>query len=135
MGMQTFAKIEGLKHAQEQFHSLSDKMQRKVLRDTMRNAGRIVVKDARRRAPRGKTGELKKSIAIKVSVKKAISTILIGIKRSSRARFYAHLVEFGTVHSPPKPFMRPAFDSGKRSIVESVAKGLNKTIARVASKA
>lgn len=55
------------------------------------------------------------------------------------SRFYAHLVEFGTAHSPPKPFLRPAWDATKDAVLgrirEAVMKQLAKAIARAKRKA
>jgi HK97 gp10 family phage protein len=34
--------------------------------------------------------------------------------------FYASLVEFGTQHSSPKPFLRPAWDAGKMQVLDGV---------------
>lgn len=41
---------------------------------------------------------------------------------------YAHLVEFGTVKSPPKPFMRPAWGSKKREALDIIRRELGSEI-------
>lgn len=41
---------------------------------------------------------------------------------------YAHLVEFGTVKVPPKPFMRPAWDSNKRLALDIIRRELGNEI-------
>lgn len=35
--------------------------------------------------------------------------------------FYGHMEEFGTIHSPAHPFMRPAFDSKARQAEAAIA--------------
>jgi HK97 gp10 family phage protein len=60
-----------------------------------------------------KTGALKRSItsrAVRATGGPVLSRI-IGFR--SPGRFYSHLVEFGTVRSSAKPFIRPALD-GRR---------------------
>lgn len=41
---------------------------------------------------------------------------------------YAHLVEFGTAHSAPVPFMRPAFDAEKANALAIIRRELGKEI-------
>lgn len=67
-----------------------------------------------------------------------ITSGLLEIGPTIRA-WYAHFVEFGTVHSAAKPFMRPAWESGKTRAAESI-KGLlveeiNLAVERAARKA
>jgi HK97 gp10 family phage protein len=55
-----------------------------------------------------------------------------------KTAFYAHFVEFGTSHSSPKPFMRPAWDAGKMKALEIIQESLkveiDKAVARIAKK-
>lgn len=60
---------------------------------------------------------------------------IIGV---DKAAFYAHFVEFGTSHSTPRPFMRPAWESGKIQAAESIKdilkEEIDKAVARIARK-
>ena len=56
--------------------------------DALRKAGAILAKEARRRAPRGKTGKLRKSIRVLKSTK---DTVFVGSKW-----FVARFIELGT---------------------------------------
>lgn len=47
---------------------------------------------------------------------------------------YAHLVELGTSRSAAKPFIRPALDSQQGEIIERMAQGYNKGLARAVAK-
>lgn len=38
--------------------------------------------------------------------------------------FYGHLVEFGTTHSPPEPFLIPAFEESRDEAIGAVAASL-----------
>lgn len=95
------------------------------------------------RAPKGKgvvvavykPGNLKKAIktmifrrdksAVYVGAKYGqTKALIVGDRAGNVDGFYAHFVEFGTIHSAPRPFMRPAFESTRsqvRSIVEEGA--------------
>lgn len=52
---------------------------------------------------------------------------------------HGHLVEFGTVHSAPQPFMRPAWDQDQRAMLERLKVDLwaeiKKSLARAEAKA
>jgi HK97 gp10 family phage protein len=46
----------------------------------------------------------------------------------------AHLQEFGTVNHPPQPFMRPAWDSNKGAVLETVTRDLGGEIDKAAKR-
>lgn len=58
---------------------------------------------------------------------------------TGKANIYAHLVEFGTVHSSPQPFMRPAWSATKDRVLNSITgfvRGqFDKALARARAKA
>ena len=82
-----------------------------------------IAREARKRAPRGPTGDLKKSIKRR---KKATVKKLRAVINSSA--FYAHFVEFGTQHSPAKAFMVPAVESHKRAFEQGAEKLLERVV-------
>ena len=49
-------------------------------------------------------------------------------------RFYAHLVEYGTSHSPAKPFIRPALEANEAAIMAGLQKGYEKGMEKVVKK-
>jgi HK97 gp10 family phage protein len=51
------------------------------------------------------------------------------------ARFYSHLVEFGSVHNTPHPFMRPAWEATKVAALDFITKNLGDEIAKAAQRA
>ena len=135
MTQQQTATIDGIKEARKAFKELSDKMQRGVLRSALRASARPVVKDAKARVP-VRTGALKKAIGVAVTVKTTEATASVGIRRGKRGgpATYAHLPELGTKHSPAKPFLRPALDSKKNAVVNTLAGALKKQIDKVTAK-
>lgn len=117
----------------------------KVMRPGFREASGKIRMAAKRLAP-VKSGQLKKSIKNVVRTGKhgvyavigpahGFKTVVDG--RPNDPVMYAHLVEFGTTHSAPNPFLRPAMDGtdSKSIIAGRVRIELAKEAARVARKA
>lgn len=116
--------VEGVPELQRKFAALSGKMQRAVLRDSLRSAARVVEKDARNRVPVD-TGRLKKAITQNVSVKGVVGEALVGYKKEV---FYGRFVEMGTSKMAAQPFLRPALDENNEEIRTTFLNALNRTI-------
>lgn len=101
--------------------------------NAVRAGARVIAARARALAP-VQTGELKKSIRI------FDDRELNKQKRNQRAAhagtrlFYASLVEFGTVHTSPKGFMRAASDEGAQDAVNKLKENLGAGITRETQK-
>lgn len=68
---------------------------------------KLVERDAKARVP-VRTGRLKRSIAIhKITMGEYV------VSAGDRDAFYAHMIEYGTVHHAARPFLTPAFESNK----------------------
>lgn len=104
---------------------------RKIVRKAMRKASAAVKKKAQELAPK-KTGLLRKAMKNKV-IKTMSGKVYVDPKvkeesfvdENGKQHFlqpskYAHLVEFGTKHSPPHPFMRRALTQTHDSAVEII---------------
>jgi hypothetical protein len=52
-----------------------------------------------------------------------------------RAVAHAHLVEFGTVHSRPFPYMTPAWQRNIRRVFDNLAGAMRARLAKIAAKA
>jgi HK97 gp10 family phage protein len=52
----------------------------------------------------------------------------------SKLGWYSHFLEFGTVHSAPKPFMRPAWDSNKDRALDIIKRELGNQIIAAAKR-
>lgn len=70
-------RLEGGMDLQKTLEQLPGKVNRKLLIAAGRKAGRILVKVARRKAPR-KTGNLRKSIGIRTGKRKDTASVLVG---------------------------------------------------------
>jgi HK97 gp10 family phage protein len=158
-------KIEGLREIHAALQDLSKATARSVVKRVLLKRAQPIVEAARARAP-VRTGRLRDSIiaqarggnAGKAAFAKAMRG---GASRAEAGRaareanrvagsivevvigphdgaFYASLVEFGTQHSSPKPFLRPAWDAGKMQVLDGVGDDMwteiKKTLARQAKR-
>lgn len=100
-----------------------------------------VAADARELCPEGKTGQLKRSIKEFPSKFKNGGYIVIagsrvagGLalikagKKEEAGAYYAHMVEYGTVHSDPHSFIRPALEQNREEMVHAFIKYIKKEI-------
>jgi HK97 gp10 family phage protein len=143
MATQVF-KIEGLKELDEALKELPKKATaRAVIRRAFLKAVAPVEAQAKALAPR-RTGRLAESIVFGTKLSKRQRRLH---RSESDVEFFvgpaalphAHLQEFGTRHHPPRPFMRPAWDTNKMQALNTVAGFLRdeieKTRARIARRA
>lgn len=136
--------ITGDKKLQRQFRALKGGAQRKIMRPALRNAAKPIVKMARSLVPKDERA-LEKSIGTQINTYKTTGSVIVRIgARSGYFLFdglrkkdpihYTHLVEFGTVNTPPRPFLRPAMDSNKNAVKaiinKTVGQGIRKELAR-----
>lgn len=129
--MQSFTyKIEGLKELDAALGKLPEATAKKVLQDVGKKALEPVEKAARLYA-RYRTGGLKKSVTVSTRLAKNAasgstqdrSTVNVYTGSSKQAP-HAHMLEFGTSHSSPRPFLRPAWDQNADKVLEIVKKEL-----------
>lgn len=126
---------------------MPERMQSSAERKGMVKAAAVIRKAAKARAPKD-TGLLKLAIGQKVKRYKASSSV-VGVV-GARTRFrgkkvesirgrggrlaqakpskYAHLVEFGTVRSRPRPFLRPAWYAKKGEAFSALSRSLRETL-------
>jgi HK97 gp10 family phage protein len=137
--------ITGLKELQTALRQLPKELQGKVLTAALRDGARIVINDAKVRAPKatephfvGKGKELVQpgNIARNIMVRKVkdtdnTATVSVGIRAKGKAgknAFYWRFLEFGTKFISARPFMRPAFESKKHEVAEAIKTALRKRI-------
>ncbi len=154
MAFKISAKIEGVEELVKQLRQeLPARMQTKILRKAIGDGCRVILKAAKQKVPVGETGLLKKSLGTKIKAYRTTGNVVgmvgprTGSKKTKKGKvrtalgkkfdaagvaphLYAHLVEKGTKHSAPKPFLRPALDNNVakiRAIFEQVIRdGLEK---------
>lgn len=97
-------------------------------KDLLHQAGDIVADEMRRLAP-VLSGDLRSNIVVsadpqgvgRVSQSYWASTVYVG---PARKIFYAHMVELGTSHSAPNPFMRVAVENTRDEVRALLATGV-----------
>lgn len=159
-------KIEGLRELREALmKTVPEHMRGRVLQQALGAGARLVVTDARRRAPM-KTGTLKRAIYATRNKRgsnqvreERVVTVRQGKRAGKKDAFYWRWVEFGrgTVEAgrgtrvlgkpgkgffgrqvravPARPFLRPAFESQKVAAVDSIRARLAKELDAAAAKA
>ncbi|MCZ6105691.1 HK97 gp10 family phage protein [Campylobacter ureolyticus] len=143
-------KIEGLKELSDKCEKLSKNLNKDVIHPVLKE----VLKDAKKKAKANvpvKTGELKKHIVTRINrtknnvlsgvifVKKFRSLTKRELKKANplslkynkkgkaiKEVYYAHLVEYGTKYSKPKPFLRNSIDKEKTKT--KLQKAINKEL-------
>lgn len=141
--MKMTVRVEGLKELQQALLELPKATGRNVVRRALRNAGEPMANTMKARVP-VEEGHLKNSIGVGTKLTRRQKSLH---KKKSEVELFvgagadpaAHLVEFGSVHNSPEPFVRPAWDSGKGGALERIrgelANEIEKARARLARKA
>ena len=163
MPFQVQATVTGVEDAIKQLDALKAAVGRRILRQAMGKAARIVAKAAKRFAPReigtdelgrARAGQLKKSMGQRVKTYSNGTVLaiigprhgfrkLIGIrtrgKDKGNAVYYdpartAHLIERGTSHSAAQPFLRPALESTREQVTQAIVETIQEGIEREGQK-
>lgn len=96
-------KLDGLKEINRKLEALGSKVANRVSKDSLREASKVIRKEMRSSAPKGKTGNLRKAIKYKVRGRKGNFTARIGVTRNI---YYAYFIEYGTkAHRVPTPLV------------------------------
>lgn len=145
-GAKFSAELAGLPELKRLLDELPEKVQRKVMRGAVSAGATVVVKEARRSAPRSKGerspaslryGQLHKNIRKKYLSRRSRkngATYRVDVGSS----FWGAFEEFGSSHQAPDPFFGPAFDRSKgraqERMAEMVGKGIEREAAKLAKK-
>ena len=132
--MDVTVKIEGLEELRRALQEAGPKLAKRAMRKALRKGAEVFVEAAKSRAPvlkegtpQRRPGELRDSIdaSIKLSTKEEKGVAHIGPKSekgkgSQQPGVYGMFVEFGSVHGPAQPYMRPAFEGSRERALEVV---------------
>lgn len=149
-------KLTGIKELETALLKLSPELARIVEADVLREGMKPVRKAAQGRAAAiSDTGLLAKSIGLNVRrIRRKLQyqnryTARVGARTGFRTTVtrkgkkkpeiadpskYAHLVEFGTSHSPAKPVIVPALLESEGAIMDAMARGYDKGMTKVIRK-
>lgn len=133
-------KVIGGKELAQAFRALPDAVQKRVLLSAARSTGRVVAKDFADATPRGPRGRERSPASEKygaayenVKVRKLRGTALGVLVNWGRA-FWMRFREFGTSQQPPRPVMRPLWDSKVGDYLAHFVAGIAKGVQREAKK-
>lgn len=130
-------KISGLEAIQRKFEALPKKVQRKVMREGVTQAAKIVRAQARADVPVA-TGDLRKSIKVRGLQAAKGAAFLNKTKGGSRSvkigktvvaeAPHAHLVEKGTKRMRAQPFLLPALQANEQRTVDLVGDSVRNAV-------
>ncbi len=137
--MKTSVSITGLNEIEAALISAGPKLARNALRRGLVAAGKVMVDAVKSRVPVD-SGDLKRSIKARVSVspKKGSGSVKIGPayggKGSKDPGVYGRFQEFGTIHDPAQPFMRPAFDAESKKSLDVFTDVMREEVQKLGTK-
>ena len=144
--------IEGLRELSQRIAKLQRDVQLKIARSATNAGAQVIKRRAKDRITSNSsknqtsidTGSLLNAVVVKrlgKSESNLTSEHIVAVRRRKSGRKtktlqatapHAALVEFGTVHQPPEPFMRPAFDEGKEEalgkMIAKLEAGIDKAV-------
>lgn len=136
-----FVEMEGLAELQTALRELPDATARNVLRRVAKDALEPIAQRARQLAPVDR-GALIFSIGVNNKLTRRQRSQAdkgdpndVVMYAGAGGLPQAHMMEFGTVDIPPRPFLRPAWDEGKDRLMQSIKDSLWKEIEKAANRA
>lgn len=137
-------RIDGMRDLQRLLNRLPERARKTAMRQAQRAAGTVIVRAARAKVPR-RTGNLRKSLGVRVYRKGDVFVAVIGARRGDKftstvagrkmtASRYSHLVEKGTATMKARPFLRPALMEARAQAIKVLGDKLGKAIERQALK-
>ncbi len=133
--------IQGIEELEKQMESLIKAVHPDKVEPVLLDAAKVVAKDAKARAPKGKTGNLRKGIVAKKTKRRGGMTAALGLSAGEAAPAitaidfrkapHAHLVEYGhggPHPAPAHPFFRPAWDANREKVTRQIIEDINNLI-------
>ena len=134
-------RIEGLREMEAALRQLKDSTAKNVMRRVLKKAAKPVAEEMARRAA-VRIGTLRKSVDVSTKLGKRQKGLHIKADPNDVEVFagagvlpHPHMIEFGTEHSAPQPFARPAWDSTRMAALRDIAADLGKEIDKAAKRA
>jgi len=135
-------KLKGDKELERTIKKLSKCLEPDEVESVFLKGAKAIARDAKSRAPRGPTGNLKKAIVAKtlrrIGNKPAPAIAAVDYGKAP----HAHLVEYGTGpryqkktgrytgQMPARPFFRPAWDENKDRVLKKIVEELEEKVER-----
>lgn len=136
------ATVRGAEHINDVLSQLGKKVAENALKTAVERGAQPIINAAKAKAPilkepskNRKPGELRDSICaeVKLNKRKGSARAKIGPKRTKGAGrqdpgCWGLMEEFGSVHNPAQPYMRPAYDSAGNDAVKELTNALKSAI-------
>lgn len=134
--------VRGLSEVIKQLEKFPKEIEKRVVRRELRKASKIILSEAKQRAPR-RSGELEKGLKIRMKAKKGSRWLRSQVRSTAR---HSHLIEFGhrmVGHKPnkkvvgfvpPTPYLRPAMINNQDRVMSTLGEGVAKSIAKLEKK-
>lgn len=120
-------RFEGGAELAKAFEQLTARVSKRTLRESLEEAAEPMRRNMSSLAPRAPGApDLADNIVIATARTKSVegnqsAAVAVG---PAKEFFYGFFQEFGTVHHPAQPFMRPAFDGGVSKVLSGLARSL-----------
>jgi len=142
--MASTVKIEGLQQLGERMRKLAEKTNTTIARQATNAAAQVIKKQAKLNiltSPSVVTRSLYNSVIVKkipASQTNLTSEHIVTVRGRGKKKLkgtqttapHGHFVEFGTVHMPAEPFLRPAFEEEKgfavQAMIDKLKSGIEK---------
>jgi HK97 gp10 family phage protein len=113
--------LEGAEELNRALREIGGRAGGLILRKAAEAGAEVIAEEAQRNAPRD-SGELAESIDVAAGqIQQGRAVMNIGVGKNE---WYGIFSEFGTIHMPAKPFLRPALDTKAEEATEAVAQVL-----------
>lgn len=131
--MAGLVKITGAKEIEKILKLIPHRIQERVILNSVKAGARVVRDEAKRRVP-VRTGVLRDSIVVRKGFYQPRhgALAIVGVKWPASP--LAHLIEFGTAHSRPQPYMGPAADAVWLEAIDAAGKNIGRGVEREALK-
>jgi HK97 gp10 family phage protein len=132
-------RVEGLAEIEQGIKELTAATAKNVIKRALTFAGEPVAKDAAQRVP-VLSGNLARSIIVgtkltKSQRKRAEKNSMVEVYVGAGPYPHAHMVEFGSVHNAPQPFMREAIDKNLDAVIARFKEQLKSAMDKAVNKA
>ncbi len=134
--------VKGLEELRRRVGSILTVLDGRDVENVLVGGARVILAEARRRAPRGPTGNLIRSIKAKKGRRRGRLFSIAFCAVDRKIAPHAHLVEYGTGpryqkrpkkyvgEMPAKPFFRPAVEATKAEVALKVNRGIMQLLGR-----
>jgi HK97 gp10 family phage protein len=142
----SFVVVTGVKELDRALAKLEPAVRRKVVRQAMRKGLKVMADAVKAEAPVD-TGTLKDAVKVRAVKQRRRGAIELEVRiladdntkktsaETGQTVFYPAVVEYGTAHAPPNPFMRRAYEAKGEAARQATLKAVIEGIEREAEKA